>query len=162
MRCSRKKQVIIGQIEKDSEKEEPVWGFNEMNHGRQRDDTPDIRSRMRGGKGAQGASAEAMSPQRLQIWSAREWRAAVGREARCDSLLRWCVVRAVDSPIPFTNCKDRQPQPLGGPADGWDHLLGGCNDNEEEEVRVGLLLSGGMKTMVLTVLCQLNEDAVLS
>lgn len=39
-------------------------------------------------------------------------------------------------------------------------LLGGSNDNEQEEVRVGLLLSGGMATMVLRVLCLLDDTSV--
>lgn len=41
-------------------------------------------------------------------------------------------------------------------------LLGGSNDNGAEEVRVGLRLSGGMKTVVLTVLSLVNKTTAFN
>ncbi len=112
----------------------------------------------------------AKSPRHLQIRSARDWRAAAGREARRDSWLQPCVVRggivsafvdALQSHLQIGRATSHSRTKAGcchwvsWLMDG-STLLGGSNDNGAEEVRVGLWLSGGMKT-ALTVLCLVDQ-----
>lgn len=151
-----------------------VRGFSTRNGGRERHDTSDIRNSMRGRGVRLCSMSECSGQSNHSIRSVREWRAAVGREARRDSWLQRCVVRDgivsafVDAPQSHlqigrttshthteTGCCPRVSWLMDGPT-----MLGGSNDNRAEGVRVGLWLSDAMKTVVLSVLCLTDKTTM--
>lgn len=165
----------VGRSTQRKREAQSVRGFSTRNWSRERHDTSDIWNSMRSREGVVLSSMSECSGQsNRSIRSVREWRAVVGREARRDSWLHRCVVRDgivsafVDAPQSHlqigrttshtrteTGCCPWVSWLMDGPT-----LLGGSNDRGAEEVRVGLWLSDGMKTVVLSVLCLVDKTTV--